>query len=98
MSESQWISISFLVIFVVGLVAATLRPSGKTPNGMLGVFGFAILCIVLGILFGRMRGYSLAHVVLFNYSGPMARIYVVGVALAVWATVVEIIVFLRKGG
>ena len=98
MSESQWISISFVVFFVIGLVVATLLPSGKTPKGMLGVFGFAVLCIVAGILFGRMRGYSLAHVVLFNYSGPMARIYIVGVALAVWAIVVEIMVFLRKDG
>lgn len=96
MSGSQWISISFVVFFVIGLIATALLPGGKTPKGMLGVFGFAIFCIVLGILFGRMSGYSLAHVALFNYSGPMARIYVVGVALAVWAIVVEIMGFLRK--
>ena len=98
MSESQWASISFVVFSVAGLTATTLLSGRKMPDGMHRVFGFAILCIVLGIFLGRVSGYSLVHVVLFNYSGPMARIYVLGVALAAWSIVVEIVCFLRKDG
>ena len=95
--DMQWIHIAFVVFFVSGLVVITLLRGAGLPDGMLGVLGFGILAMVFGVVFGMLSGYSLTHIVLFHYAGPLARVYVVGVALAVTAVIIIVLKLVRRG-